>query len=51
MLDQFSVRSIRVFMLTGFSVKTTKIKKKAKRQKVTKYKEDSEEDDTEWIPG
>jgi len=38
-------------MLKGFSVKTTKIKKKAKRRKVTNYKEDSDEDDTEWIPG
>ena len=44
------VCSIRVFCLTGFNIKSSSAKQKAKRQ-VTKCKEESDEDDTEWIPG
>ena len=36
---------------TGFNVKTRTGKKKAKRRKVTKLKDDSDEDDEDWVPG
>ena len=45
------VRSIRMFIDTGFNVKTSTVKKKAKRRKVAKRREDSDEDDVEWMPG
>ena len=46
------VNSIRVFCLTGFNIKTSSAKKEAKSlRQVIKRREESDEDDTEWIPG